>query len=53
MDKNLKIARDILARFGMDPDEHWELADAIKCALTDVEFEATFGSADPVLELST
>jgi hypothetical protein len=37
---------------GLDPDEHWQLADAIRCALTDVEFEATFGSDNPTLEIA-
>ena len=51
MDKNLKIARDILIAHDIDPDENWQLADAIRCALVDAEFEATFGSDNPTIKL--
>lgn len=51
-DKNLQIANAILIDYGMDPNEHWKLADAIRCALTDVAFETMFGSDNPTLKLT-
>lgn len=51
MDKNLKTANDILTRFGIDPVDQWQVADAIRCALTDAEFGAAFGEENPVLEI--